>query len=156
MNDINLNEIFTTSPELEDFVNFAQFSHDFRIPTKKGFMMVSMALLWESEEIEVAKDSAKGIHPDDMLTRGEIIKMETLVKSISKIGNEVFQDNDDDTNRILKNKLRGILNVSSPKLIDYMMEMYSLLVNKRSEYVDKYTEELKKNSLSELMDINPL
>lgn len=151
-----INEIFSVTPELEDFINFAQFEVVFKVPTKEGFKDVSMSLLWEGEEIDIVKESAKNVHPDDMLSRTEVIKLETLIKAISKIGNESFADFDEDINTNLKNKLRGILKISSPMLINYMFDRYNDLVNKRNEYVEQQTEDLKKNFLSELMDINPL
>lgn len=162
--DNNISELFKLDEGINDLLSFAQFEHTIKAPTSKGFTDIVLQLLWEEEELEVVKFAGKETNPQDLVTVSEIIKIETLVRSIKKIGDMKFYVDPDDENvkdvkdeeKILRNKLRGILNVSSPALVQYLYDMYTELSNKRNEFVEKATDDLKKNFREKLLDIKPL
>lgn len=149
-------DVINFPKEVEELINFAQFSSSFEVPTSKGATQIFMSLLWEGELVEISKKTAEMSNPSDGLTRGELMKTETLVYAIDKIGEEYFRADDPEENKLLKNKLRMILQKSSPALIEYMWDRYNDLVQVRNKFVSEKTEEFKKKFQEEILKIKPL
>lgn len=153
---MNIDKIFTYSPELEQLTQFAQFEATIQVPTRTGLTDVKFLLLWEGELQQIIEDSSKGIDHGDMLARSGRIRIETLVRAIHTIGTEKFSSDDKDEEYNLKNKLRSILQVSSPILVKYIYDRYNDLNNRRSQLMEPKFEDLKKNFLEQLENIQPL
>jgi hypothetical protein len=141
--------IFNVIPEIEDFISFGKFEIDLEnVPTRRGKVTIKMQLLWESENYEITKNSAKECDANDMMTRGAWMKLETLVQSITKIGNVEYTDKDESKNEVLKSRLRMELGQANPRIIQHLYNSYGELVKKRDEWVDEkmipFQEKLKK------------
>lgn len=153
---MNIDKIFTYSPELEQLVQFAQFEATVQIPTRAGLTDIKFSLLWEGELQKIIEESAKGIDHSDMFARSGRIRIETLVKSINMIGAEKFVSDDKDEEYNLKNKLRSILQVSSPTLVKYIYDRYNDLNDRRTQLMEPKFDELKKKFMEQLENIQPL
>jgi len=150
-------EVFDDFPkQIEDLINYAQFTKTIELPTESGAQFVTFSLLWESEVSQIQKKSGDYVNnPQDIMSRGSYIKMETLVHSIDKIGEQNFRDIDPETNTLLKNKLRMILGKTSPAIVQYLYDCYIELSLHRDNYVSSKTEEFKKKFQKELNGETP-
>ena len=149
-------EIFNYSPQIEDLINFAQHSAVISAPTNQGELPVYIDILWEGEMLDITKKSAVVCNVMDEASRSEYIKLETLVYAINRIGDEEYKSEDPDINKGLKDKLRIVLSKSSSLLVDFLYEMYELLLNQRNTLINEKLEDIKKKNLERLMEVNPL
>lgn len=140
--------IFDVYPEqVEDLINFAQFEKTLEVPTENGAVPISLSLLWEGEIATITRKSADYVtNPADMMSRTNYIKLETLVYSISKIGEMSFRSltQDPDEEKILRDKLRLVLSKCSPQMVQYLYDCYTSLVAHRDVFVNEATESFKK------------
>jgi len=143
---------FDIYPEqAEDLINFAQFTKVLEIPTAQGGLMVNFSLLWEGEVAHIQRKSAEyASTPQDIMSRSAYIKLETLVQAIDNIGEMQFKADDPNENTLLKNKLRTILQKTSPALVQYMYNCYSELALYRDAFVAEKTADFKKKFQEEL------
>jgi len=154
--ELNTKKIFDISPQMEELINFAQYGVTIFAPTREGELPIYLDLLWESEMLDISKRSAVVCNVNDELSRSEFMKLETLVYSISRVGEELYKDEDPDKNKLLKNKLRIRLGQSSPIMIDFLYDMYdSLSVQRNADQATKL-DELKKKNLETIQQVKPL
>lgn len=140
----NNQDAFTATPDLIDLINFLQFETIIEVPTDNGTKDLTVALLWEGEEYEIIKKSARDNNVSDMVTRTEFMKIETLVQAIRKINEDVFYSDSPKENKVLKDGLRMYLLKFSSKVIQYIYECYNELCAHRDMLLDQQTDELKK------------
>jgi hypothetical protein len=152
------NKLFEIIPEAEEMLNFAKFEAELEFPGRKGKVKLKISLLDEEEIFDLFKKSGEEINPQDMMARSEYMKIETLVKSITKIGTKQYKGEDftDDMIEQLDNELRYILHKSSPAIIQYIYDRYNELYLKRNEYIEKQTEEYKKKFQEKVLKLKPL
>lgn len=153
---LETSKIFDISPQMEQLINFAQYGVTVYAPTAEGEVSVYLDLLWESEMLEISKRSAIVCNVADELSRSEFIKLETLVYAISRIGEDVYKDEDEDRHKALKNKLRIRLGNSSPITIDFLYDMYDTLSIHRNEDTQEKLDSLKKKNLETIKQAKPL
>lgn len=151
------NKLFDIIPEAEEMLNFAKFEAELEFPGRQGKVKLKISLLDEEEVFELFKKSGEEINPQDMMSRSEYMKIETLVKSITRIGTKQYKgDFPEDIQEQLDNELRYILHKSSPAIIQYIYDRYNELYLKRSEYIEKQTEEYKKKFQEKVLKLKPL
>ena len=149
-------ELFDVIPEIEELINFGKFEKDIEVPLEEGLTTIRLSMLWEGEDYEIMKRSGELHNPSDMLSRGKYMKVEALVKSITKIGSKVFIDDDKDKNEVLKNNLRIYINTMNPFVVDEIYWFYTQLVNHAELYIAEKFEPLKKKFQESLMTLKPL
>lgn len=152
----NVSQLFDISPQVEELINYAQYGVTIEVPTQSGSTLVSLTLLWESEMLDISKRSAVVCNVYDEMSRAEFMKIETLVLAINKIGEQVFQDEEDEVNKSLKNNLRMILGKSSPITVDFLYEMYDTLSKQRNLDMNEKVNEIKKKNLKTILKVTPL
>lgn len=150
MTEQDIKNVFNLSPDLEDFVNFSQFSAEFEAPGKERTHKIRISLMWEGELSDLIIRSGRVVTPTDNMGRSVYIKLEKLVQSINSIDGELFDTEES------KGKLRMILEKSSPALITYISEMLDILMEQRNNYVQSKTEELKKKFREQVLNLKPL
>jgi hypothetical protein len=149
-------ELFDVIPEIEELINFAKFEKDVEVPLEEGLILVRLSVLWEGEDYEIMKRSGELHNPSDMLSRGKYMKVEALVKSITKIGSQEYINPDKDKNEILKNNLRIYINTMNPFVVEQIYWYYTQLVNYSELYVAEKFEPLKKKFQESLKTLVPL
>lgn len=151
------NSPFKYSQVEEDFVNSFQYAAHIKVPLRGKETTIHFSVLWEGDVYDITKASAHETpHPQDLMTRGPFIRMETLVEAISKIGDTEYVSDDEEQHKALKNKLRVILKKSSPPLIAHIYDMYSQLVEVRDLEIKKKLEPYIEKTMKEIQGIKPL
>lgn len=153
---IETNELFKIIPEIEDLINFAKFEVELEVPGRSQTHKIRLQLLDEDEIYQLFKQSGQDINPADMMTRAEYMKIGTLVQSITMIGSKRYKSEDAVQQDALLRELRYILGHSNPYIIDYIYKCYNELYEKRNQFADEQTDELKKKFQQMLNKSTPL
>lgn len=149
-------QLFDVIPEVEELINFAKFEKDIEVPLEEGLTTIRLSILWEGEDYEIVKRSGEIHNPADLLSRGKYMKLESLVKAISKIGSQEFTNPDKDKNEVLKNNLRISLNAMNSFVVDEIYWYYETLLKHSQLYVAQKFAPLKKKFQESLMTLIPL
>lgn len=153
---IETNELFKIIPEIEDLINFAKFEVELEVPGRSQTHKIRLQLLDENEIYQLFKQSGQDLNPADMMSRAEYMKIETLVQSITMLDTKRYKSEDATEQDALLRELRYILGHTSPYLIDYVYKCYNKLYEKRNQFADEKTEELKKKFQQMLYKSTPL
>lgn len=153
---IETNELFKIIPEIEDLINFAKFEVELEVPGRSQTHKIRLQLLDENEIYQLFKQSGQDLNPADMMSRAEYMKIETLVQSITMLDTKRYKSEDATEQDALLRELRYILGHTSPYLIGYVYKCYNELYEKRNQFADEKTEELKKKFQQMLYKSTPL
>jgi len=149
-------ELFDLIPEIEELINFGKFETDIEVPLEEGLTTIRLAVLWEGEDYEIMKRSGELHNPSDMMSRGKYMKIEVLVKAISKIGSQMYNSEDKDKHEVLKNNLRIYIKSMNSFVVDEIYWFYEQLAKQSQLYIAQKFEPLKKKFQESLMTLKPL